>query len=63
MKPSPVAESLRVHPLKAALVIELTAGEPEVATVNEPAVPWVNVVLAALVKVGAEPTVTIGLPE
>jgi hypothetical protein len=46
-----------VQPPPLALVIEVTAGVPEVVTVKEPAVPCVKVVLVALVIDGARLTV------
>jgi hypothetical protein len=37
--------------------MDVTAGVPVVVTVNDPAVPWLKVVLFALVMVGAVVTV------
>jgi hypothetical protein len=48
----PVAVSLRVQPPPLALVIELTAGVPDVVTLKEPAVPEATESVVALVIEG-----------
>jgi len=55
-------ETLNVTPLGSVpLSLRVGAGKPEAVTVNVPAVPTVNVVLAALVMVGAWFTVRVKL--
>jgi len=55
----PALES--VTPLGSApLSLKVGAGVPVAVTVNDPAVPTTNVVLLALVMVGAWLTVTVG---
>jgi hypothetical protein len=46
-----------VQPPPVALVIDVTDGVPDVVTVNEPADPWVKVVVLELLIVGLTPTV------
>jgi hypothetical protein len=59
VKVTPLGNALTEQPVKFALVIDVTVGEPVVVTVKVPAAPRVNVVLLALVKLGAVPAVDV----
>ena len=61
----PLPLSVNVTPVGSAPVrVRVGLGVPVVVTVNDPAVPIVNVVLLALVIAGAVPAaVTLGIPD
>jgi hypothetical protein len=61
VKVTPLGGVDGVQPLKAAFVMELTAGVPLVVTVNVPADPAVNVVALALVIAGGPSTVRVNI--